>query len=161
MTNFDVDYNEGLTTFVDDKGYISILGSDGVVHSEIGAMESFEMMIDLRRYLSDAPTDTQIQGIQAIDKMIKQKRSPLYIWCSITNNTVEDLAKYGFGSCFSKKTEQRIKQKVEAELIDRYVNNPWDWIGDRLLPDGLPPEDVWEQGITDTDFWGQGDEIVF
>lgn len=107
--------------------YITINGDYGRV-CETDAMSKAEMAKKVKDYLANASDKVQKQAVQTVKKLISMGKSPLWVYVAITHNSIADIEKYGFKSCYSRHTAPYIDNAVELYLMDLCVREPWGYL---------------------------------
>lgn len=123
------------TEELEEMTYITVNGDYGSI-CETEAMSKAEMTKKVKDFLAGTSDKVQRQAVQTIRRLISMGRSPLWVYIAMTHNSIADVEKYGFKSCYSRNTIPHIDNAVEIYLMDKCVNEPWGYletaIGDDL-----------------------------
>ena len=101
--------------------------NENITYNEFDAMTIDNMIQKVRKYLESASEDVQYKAVQTIKRLMNESHSPLWIYYAMTNNTIQDIERWGFNSIYSSVVVERINNKVEEHMLTQY-SNPWDYL---------------------------------
>lgn len=92
-------------------------------------MTKQQMIEKVKSYLQETDRTIQAEAVQTIKKLLKQGRSPLWVYMAMTNNKISDINRYGFSSVSNAKVIERVTNKVQTYIMAQ-SENPWEILED-------------------------------